>query len=305
MMGWRKLGRIFSPEEHAAPWFASHAATPVVEALPDGSVRVYFSGRDARNRAQIGFFEIDPEDPFRVLRMSDAPVIPFGALGSYEDSGVIAGCLVPHESGDHFYYAGLTLGRTVPFFFFGGLAIREPGSETFRKVAPSPIMDRHPVDPFLVGQSFVRVEGGLWRMWYVSGVRWEASEQGSKHFYHIKYATSDDGVRWRRDGVVCIDFVGEEYAIAKPYVLNDGGLYKMWFCSRGPSYRIGYAESPDGIHWERRSQVGGLPVSDSGWDAEMTCYPYLLDHRGERYLFYNGNGYGRSGIGLAIWEGPR
>ncbi len=37
----------------------------------------------------------------------------------------------------------------------------------------------------------------------------------------------------------------------------------------------------------------------------MIEYPFVFDHAGERYMLYNGNGYGASGIGLAVWEGPR
>jgi len=32
------------------------------------------------------------------------------------------------------------------------------------------------------------------------------------------------------------------------------------------------------------------------------CYPYVFDHAGSRYMLYNGNGYGRTGFGIAILE---
>jgi hypothetical protein len=74
----------------------------------------------------------------------------------------------------------------------------------------------------------------------------------------------------------------------------------MWYASRGTAYRIGYAESSDGRHWERRDGEAGIDVSDSGWDSEMLAYPCVFDHRGQRYMLYNGNGFGQTGIGLAI-----
>jgi hypothetical protein len=43
-----------------------------------------------------------------------------------------------------------------------------------------------------------------------------------------------------------------------------------------------------------------LEPSKKGWDAEMVEYPYVFDHQGTRYMLYNGNGYGKSGIGLAV-----
>jgi predicted GH43/DUF377 family glycosyl hydrolase len=76
----------------------------------------------------------------------------------------------------------------------------------------------------------------------------------------------------------------------------------MWYSYRGRSYRIGYAESDNGIEWVRKDEEVGIDVSESGWDSEMIEYPYIFDHEGQRYMLYNGNGYGRTGIGLAVLE---
>ena len=111
-----------------------------------------------------------------------------------------------------------------------------------------------------------------------------------------------DRVRWVRDGRVCIDFRDGEHAIARPCVLKDGDRYRMWYCFRGPSYRIGYAESADGLEWTRFDERAGIDVSSAGWDSEMLAYPFVFDSRGARYMLYNGNGYGRSGVGWAVLE---
>jgi len=44
----------------------------------------------------------------------------------------------------------------------------------------------------------------------------------------------------------------------------------------------------------------GIEVSESGWDSEMIQYPYVFNHKGNKYMFYNGNGYGANGAGLAV-----
>ena len=51
-----------------------------------------------------------------------------------------------------------------------------------------------------------------------------------------------------------------------------------------------------------RKKNSGIDVSDDGWDSEMICYPFVFDHKGERYMLYNGNDYGKTGFGLAILE---
>ena len=57
----------------------------------------------------------------------------------------------------------------------------------------------------------------------------------------------------------------------------------------------------DGIKWERIKEIE-LDVSESGWDSEMVCYPYVFEYNDKLYMLYNGNGYGKTGIGLAILE---
>ena len=76
----------------------------------------------------------------------------------------------------------------------------------------------------------------------------------------------------------------------------------MWFSYKGGSYRIGYAESADGLHWERRDADAGIDVSPSGWDSQMIEYSYVFRHKGKLYMLYNGNNYGCDGVGLAVAE---
>jgi hypothetical protein len=138
-------------------------------------------------------------------------------------------------------------------------------------------------------------------MWYGSNLGWGKEETDMNHV--IKYAESKDGREWSRTGKITIDLKDDsEFAISRPCVLKEQGIYKMWYSYRGKAYRIGYAESKDGIIWVRKDDDAGIDVSSSGWDSEMVCYPFVFDHKGERYLLYNGNGYGKTGFGLAILE---
>ena len=137
-------------------------------------------------------------------------------------------------------------------------------------------------------------------MWYVSGTGWHMERGAAQHRYHIKYAESADGVSWRATDRVCIDYRDStETAIGRPCVCKDGDVYKMWYCARGEAYRLGYAESSDGLDWERMDEDVELGGSTEGWDSEMQAYPFVFDHANERHLLYNGNGYGATGIGHA------
>jgi hypothetical protein len=119
----------------------------------------------------------------------------------------------------------------------------------------------------------------------------------------IKYAESENGIDWKREGKIALNFKDDsEYAMSRPFVIKEDGIYRMWYSYRGAAYRIGYAESDDGINWERLDEKVGISVSKSGWDCEMVEYPFIFDHKGQRYMLYNGNKYGLTGFGLAVQE---
>lgn len=305
MQEWEKLGVIYAPSGDTV-CMATHASVPIADSLFEDRYRIYFSGRDSLNRSQTGFVEIDLTHPTPVQLTSKEPVLIPGALGAFDDSGAMGSWLVSHGDKKYLYYVGWTLAVTVPFRNSIGLAISRDGGRSFTQYSAAPILARDTYDPYFVTNPCVLVEDGIWRMWYSSCVGWESGGSGPRHRYHIKYAESADGIRWQRDGVVSIDFKSaEEYAISRPSVLKDNGTYKMWYSYRGKSYRIGYAESKDGIQWERKDDAVNLTVSEAGWDSEMIEYPFVFDHKGKRYMLYNGNGYGKTGIGLAVLIGEK
>ena len=139
-------------------------------------------------------------------------------------------------------------------------------------------------------------------MWYVSGTGWTMGQHPEPN-YLIRYAESTDGIEWRTSGRICIGYsYPGEHAIARPHVIKDGSLYRMWYSHRGDAYQIGYAESDDGMEWTRKDKEAAIRVSAAGWDSEMVCYPWVGDIGGRRRMLYNGNSYGRTGIGQAILE---
>jgi hypothetical protein len=277
----------------------SHAALPVADRLADGSYRVYFSARDERGRARIGWADSDLAAGGK-WQVSETAAIDLGPLGGFADSGVTSSSLVTHGGTKYQFYTGWSLGVSVPFYLNAGLAISEDGGATFRPFSRGPVLERNDVDPFLTASPWVIVDAGVWRMWYVAGLTWVMTNGKPMHKYHIRYAESRDGLVWDRRGVVCIDFKNEgEYAIARPCVVRDGATYRMWYAYRGDRYRIGYAESSDGVVWTRLDEDAGIDVSPGGWDGDMVEYPAVVDVNGRRLMLYNGDDYGKTGIGLA------
>jgi hypothetical protein len=300
-MAWQKLGQLVDGPG-SVEWAATHAMLPTIHPRQDGHLDVYYSSRDAGGRSHVGRRTLDGDSI--APRADETPdlVLAPGPLGAFDDSGCQASWIVDTSDGPLMYYNGWSLGRTVPFYFYIGAARRSP-SGAWTRISAAPILGRSAADPYLTASPCVLVENGRWRMWYVSGARWTMEAGAPKHYYHIRYAESRDGIAWQPTGVVCIDFASpDEYAIARPVVIRDGAVYRMWYTYRGRRYRIGYAESPDGLTWKRLDHLAGIGTGPEAWDSEMVAYPFVFDWRSRRFMIYNGNGYGRTGFGLARWE---
>ncbi len=278
----------------------THAANPVAESLDNGLVRVYFGCRDINGRSSIGHLEFNPENK-KIESLSPFPILTPGEIGTFSDSGSSMGCIVKTQEATFLYYLGWNLGVTVPWRNSIGLAHRLNGKKDFELVSKAPVLDRNHIDPYSLSYPWVLKEGDLWRMWYGSNLKWGANQNDMAHL--IKYAESNDGIHWVPKDIISINFKSEdEYAISKPCVIKEAGVYRAWYSYRGKGYQIGYAESLNGIHFERKDDQVGIHVSDSGWDSETIEYPYVFDHRGTRYMLYNGNRYGLTGFGLAVLE---
>jgi hypothetical protein len=148
------------------------------------------------------------------------------------------------------------------------------------------------------------MEDDRYHMWYGSTVTWDAGNGEMLHV--INHAVSNNGDDWQRTGLAVPYVLGTAQAFSRPSVMeNRQDGYHMWFSFRsgsGETYRIGYAYSTNGETWDLRLNDCGIEVSPTGWDSEMIEYPFVFDHKGQRFMLYNGNGYGQTGFGLAVLE---
>jgi|KBSSwiStaDraftv2_1062776.scaffolds.fasta_scaffold13742_7 hypothetical protein len=303
-MSWTRLGLIFVPDG-SKPWARSHAALPVPVLIEPDIFRFFFSTRDDAKRSHVGWVDVDLSGAPRVLREASEPVLTPGENGTFDDSGVGIGCLTSADDGLRLYYMGWNLGVRAPWRNAIGFAHARTALDRFERFSPGPILDRSPEDPYTLSYPcVVRLGPQDWWMWYGSNLSPMASSTDMSHV--IKVAQSRDGIRWERDGATVVGFANpNEYAIARPSVVRMGEIFLMAFACRGERYRIGAAWSADGVNWTRIDAAMGLQPSNEEWDDQMTCYPALFWHRDQLWLAYNGNGYGATGIGLAVWEGGR
>jgi len=300
-MKWLKIKHIFSPEDHF-DWMVSHAANPFAEKIAKGIYRIYFTCRNAFNESHIGYVDVDLENEFNVTGISDRPLLQPGEPGMFDDSGVAMSCLITVSGQKYLYYLGWNLKIKVPWLNTIGLAVWDEKDQLFKKHGRAPVMDRSNEDPFSISYPFIIFENEKYKMWYGSNLKWGSTQYDMQHV--IKYAESKDGIHWKRSDKIHVNLVHpNEYALSKPCVIKDKNIYRMFYSYRAngdiSSYRIGFAESSDGENWVRKDELAGIDVSENGWDADMICYPFVFSYKDKTYMLYNGNGFGKTGFGIA------
>ncbi len=320
-MKWKKLGLVFDVARRPASEVGLDFAQSPQALITDDGVRVYFSTRrrdpQGKYLSDIAFVDFSA-DMSAIRGLSSAPVIGLGRRGCFDEHGIFPMNVVPHGGVIHAYTCGWSRRVSVPVETAIGLAVSRDGGRTFERQGDGPVLSAALHEPFLVGDPFVAVFGDVWHMWYIFGTRWisdDAAEGCPARIYKVAHATSSDGVRWVRDGRICIaDRLGESECQALPTVIRIGDRYHMYFCYRYATdfrtnktrgYRLGYAYSEDLQTWTRDDVRGGMECGpDGAWDSDMMCYPHLFRSGASVYLLYNGNAFGRHGFGLARLEHP-
>jgi hypothetical protein len=299
---WKKLGLLYCPSgDNRHPKLLSHAANPLPVLIHGDVYRIYYSGRDANNRSSVGAVDIDIVKR-KVIQEHSQPFFENGPEGSFYADGVSIGNCYEIDGKRFMLFMGWQMPKNGHWRGDIGRIIVKPDL-SLELESEVPFMGSDSFDPISLSYPWViKNARGDYNMWYGSTITWDAGNGEMLHV--INYATSVDGHNWGREDLAIPYELGIAQAFSRPSVALDAqDGYEMWFSYRsgkGEKYRIGYAVSSDGKEWELMLKTVGIDVSVDGWDSEMIEYPFVFDHDGSRYMLYNGNGYGKTGFGLAI-----
>lgn len=316
-MKWKKLGRIFDPTSHELPNSCLEFAQSPQTLVCDNYVRIYFSTRqkdkNGKFLSHIAFVDFDKN--FKTIRnISSLTVIELGKLGCYDEHGIFPLNVVRNQQKILGYIGGWSRRVSVSVETSIGVAESKDNGLTFQRIGDGPVLTSSLNEPCLVGDPFVTVFDNIYHMWYIYGTQWvqPAGTDAQQRVYKIGYATSNDGISWKKqDKQLISDKLNPNECQALPSVIKHDNKYHMVFCYREATdfrenskraYRIGYAHSEDLVNWIREDENIGIDVSKEGWDSEMMCYPHIFHCNGNVYMLYNGNKFGRYGFGLAILE---
>ena len=283
MMRWEKRGRIFVPDG-TRPWMHHmHRCRSSTNSTRRRCGFSFLSCRDDENRSRIASIDLAASDPLRVLGTAPEPLLPLGQRGTFDDKGMMPSCIVADGQLRYLYYIGWNPQVTVSYRVAIGLAVSEDGGVA-ACCSSGPLLDRDRDEPFFNTTPCV-VRG-----------RDRLADVVQPVPAGLKLAAVPSPCTTSSTPRPMMAFRGKDGdRVHRLSCRNPGhwpslggavrGLLGMWFSYRGlvdyrtdprTSYGIGYAESRDGLHWDRKPDPAGLERSAEGWDSVMMAYTHIL-----------------------------
>ncbi len=303
---------IYGPGKSGA-WDKWTNGVSVVPTADGKTYRMYYSGGETG----IGFAEASVDAPLTWKEHPSSPV--FKPRFDNWEGGKINQPRVVKVTDKHWrmYYTGWGFpgpGQpAVPGSRWAmGLAESFDGGTSWKRWQDEPCMDRGGPDSPDGGGACVPMVlkvGERWMMWYTA-----VRVTRGVNKIHLCLAMSVDGLHWEKhpdNPVLADDFSNrrDRSVLSRCYVRHDEGVFRMWFSfSTNQNYRIHYAESLDGIHWELAPIAPVLNAGPSAWDSQRVEYPEVqiapptAPDAGAFRLWFCGNRYGSVGLARGVVE---
>ena len=273
---WVKKGVILRPG-FAGTRSSAGLTAPCIIRLKNGKLRLYFWARE-KGFGHIYAAEASPQDPFKWTLVSETPMLSPVPGDKLDDHGPSFPWVIRRSDGSWLMYYCVWGSWAAPGQISNrtDVAISHDEGITW-KLLKEPALPLGPPgshDAGITGSVDIMAMGpAKYQMWYTGCSHYVPFGSILRGICNIGHATSYDAVemeqatrtpRWvpRLDAVK-----GYEAVVSKPSVLIINGTYHIWFSvftmePRG--YRLGYARSKDGKHWDRAFDKEILPLSP-GW----------------------------------------
>lgn len=286
-----------------------HAQVPIIDMMED-KWRIYYSTR-FNGKSQPMWVDVEVNNPTKILNQSNGPILDLGKPGSFDVAGVMPTELIEIDGVKYMYYIGWTNRQDTPYHNTIGLATSKDGGDTWEKFSDGPIFGTSRLEPGFIGTMAVIEKNNTFYGYYLSCRDWKEFDGKLEPLYDIKIAISHNGIDWTPTGRVAIPLKNDEGGISKASIIKHDDMYLMWYSVRkdhnyrtnpDASYRIKCVSSTD--LWEWKDIDGfGLDIDlNSNWDNEMVAYPHVFKYNDELHMLYNGNTFGKTGIGYVRFK---
>jgi len=303
MTNWKKKGLLYSPSRSLS-WDLTHAAVPTPLLIDSETLRIYFTSRDVCNIGRVSFIDVDPGNPQKIIRNYNNISLDVSEYG-FDDCGVQCTQVLKINDKYHMFFMGFQRTERHPYYIFTGHAISENG-EKFIKTSVVPVMDRTQTEPTIRAMLCVDfIENNKYRYFYLADKEWTKTTYGKKIPVNVLMSgiTTDNFDFNKSEIVLTPKYDSGEVGFGRPWVNNNDIYFSVRKIVNGKS---------EYTHIEKALIVGKNKINRTGeivltrspgeFDEKMCCFPAIIDLPDGKYCFYNGNGYGEAGFGLAKKE---
>jgi hypothetical protein len=294
---WRKLGLVLQPS--GGPLDRTHCMLPTPYVRAD-RVRLFYAGWDDDRRGRIFFGDFEPEPPFRLMGRSPGPVMDLGPPGAFDCDGVNPSQAFDADGRLALVYIGWRRGPPeAPYTLFAGLAFSDDGGLSFERTG-EPLLPPRPGERLLRTAASIEARPDGYRLLYVGGDAFVTGADG-KRVPHYSLRELQGRSLWDWDGPsrTLLDPEEGEIGFGRPITYEVDGERRLMVSLRTEArYRL--VEMPRDFEAGVRPPVVDVIAEPlEAWEREMVCFGAPCRTDGRELLFYNGNGYGRDGAGLA------
>lgn len=295
-----KNNPILTPGEPGS-WDDLFVSAPQV-VFHENTIYLFFMGGNEAGRMAVGL--ATSRDGFNFTKFEGNPLLAPDSTG-FDIFTLGPGIILKEDTGWVMYYNSLELAVYTPGASVGRATAKELSGPWTRENMPVLTSGKKGEwdDGFILPCSVMELDDGSYRMYYTGG-----REISSWDDFYIGMAVSRDGFSWRKYNDPSttdhpyadsdpVFISGEEgswdgMTVWMANVQRSGNGFRMYYTgSTGRGEAIGYAESRDGIHWER---YRGNPVYERKDDADLshsveikvTSNPFFLDLDTIRFLYY-------------------
>jgi hypothetical protein len=297
---WRKLGRVL--EASGAPLSRTHAMLPTPYPMAD-RVRVFYASCDSDLRGRVFLADFEPQPPFRLMGRSADPVLDVGPPGAFDCDGANPSQAFDADGRLALLYIGWRRGAPdAPYTLFGAAAFSDDQGQSFVR-AEAPMLPPRPGERLFRTAPFIERRPDGYRLLYIGGDDFVPAQDGRVlPIYSLMELRSTALWRWDQTPAVLMspDTAAGEIGFGRPVAFEAADRTRRLMLSvrTRSGYRL-VETTRDIAPGTRPAMRDVIPGPAEPWEREMTCFGAPCIANGYELLFYNGDGYGRTGMGLA------
>ena len=279
---------------------------PVPIRISSSIYRIFFADRDNDNHSKIKYFDFCLNK--RKIIYYNNLIIANSINSHYDMDGKIPSSILYFNNEYYLFYTGINAGKKFPYHNSIGV-LKSKDLQSFNLLTYDPIIPSNSIkkNHFNSAGNIFRYKN-LFYLFYSSCDEWRVISNSNEPIYNIKLATSVDLREWNfqknqiiRKGDDIGGAVNFSIVNINQFFIAFSSIRKMtdYRINKNSAYKIRSFQSKDLYNWDPLDIEYEDDSLESNWDNIMRCYPSAILHDNTIFIFFNGNGFGKSGIGLA------